>query len=64
MTDQNSNVESAVTGLDESKRKTLSRLLTGTAFVAPVVASFAMDGLVISKAFAVTNGTGSGISPA
>jgi hypothetical protein len=63
MTDQNSNVESAVTGLDESKRKTLSRLLTGTAFVAPVVASFAMDGLVISKAFAVTNGTGSGISP-
>jgi hypothetical protein len=64
MTDQNSNVESAVTGLDESKRKTLSRLLTGTAFVAPVVASFAMDGLVISKAFAQTNGTGSGISPA
>lgn len=62
MTDQISNLESAVTGLDESKRKTLSRLLTGTAFVAPVVASFAMDGLVISKAVAAVNGTGSGIS--
>lgn len=63
MTEQSSNVEGAMSGLDESKRKTLSRLLTGTAFVAPVVATFAMDGLVISKAVAQVNGVGSGITP-
>ena len=61
MTDKKSNVELAVAGLDESKRKTLSRLVTGTAFVAPIVASFAIDGLTISKAVAAANGTGSGV---
>ncbi|MBR0963343.1 hypothetical protein JQ554_04440 [Bradyrhizobium diazoefficiens] len=61
MTEKNSNIENSVAGLDDSKRKTLSRLLTGTAFVAPIVASFAMDGLSISKAVAAVNGTGSGI---
>src|SRR5450432_278226 len=54
-------VEQATSGLDEEKRKTLTRLVTGTAFVAPVVASFAMDGLTISKAVAQANGTGSGL---
>jgi Chaperone of endosialidase len=54
-------VEQATSGLDEAKRKTLTRLVTGTAFVAPVVASFAMDGLTISKAVAQANGTGSGL---
>ena len=33
--------------VDEAKRATLSRLIKGTAFVAPIVVSFAMDGLVI-----------------
>lgn len=61
MTDKNQNIEQAVTGLDEGKRKTLTRLVTGTAFVAPVVASFAMDALTISKAVAAANGTGSGV---
>ena len=42
-----------------AKRQTLSRLITGTAFVAPIVASFAMDGLTISKAQAQpANGSG------
>ena len=62
MAGKNQNVAQAVAGLDESKRKTLSRLVTGTAFVAPVVASFAIDGLTISKAVAAANGTGSGVT--
>jgi hypothetical protein len=53
-------INQATDGLDENKRATLTRLVTGSAFVAPVVASFAMDGLTISKALAQANGTGSG----
>lgn len=60
MTRKDRNIEQAVTGLDEGKRQTLTRLVTGTAFAAPVVASFAMDALTISKAVAAANGTGSG----
>src|ERR1700739_3650121 len=63
MTDEHRKIDQATSGLDESKRATLTRLVTGTAFVAPVVASFAMDGLTISKAVAAANGTGSGIAP-
>jgi hypothetical protein len=49
----------ALAGIDAAKRETLNRLITGTAFVAPIVASFAMDGLTISKAQAATaNGSG------
>jgi uncharacterized membrane protein len=49
----------ALAGVDEAKRATLTRLLTGSAFVAPIVASFAIDGLTISKAQAtVANGSG------
>ncbi|QCK87803.1 hypothetical protein E8L99_19610 [Phreatobacter aquaticus] len=45
--------------IDSAKRATLDRLAKGTAFVAPIVASFAMDGLNISKAQAqVANGSG------
>jgi hypothetical protein len=45
-------------GVDQSKRRTLSRLALG-AFVAPIVASFPMDGLTISKVHAqVANGSG------
>jgi hypothetical protein len=52
-------IDAALAGVDEAKRATLNRLITGTAFVAPIVASFAMDGLTISKAQATTaNGSG------
>ena len=51
----------ALAGVDGAKRATLTRLLTGTAFVAPVVASFAIDGLTISKAQAAGPANGSGI---
>jgi hypothetical protein len=55
-------IEQATSGLDEGKRRTLSRLVTGTAFVAPIVASFAMDSMTISKAVTLGNGTGSGFA--
>jgi hypothetical protein len=42
----------ALEGLDESKRETLNRLITGTGFVAPIVASFAMQGISIRPAHA------------
>jgi hypothetical protein len=58
MSDENHNVDRALEGVDESKRATLNRLITGTSFVVPVVASFAMGGLTISKhAAAATNST-------
>lgn len=45
--------------IDPAKRDTLDRLIKGAAFVGPVVASFAMDGLKMSRAQAqVANGSG------
>jgi hypothetical protein len=56
MTHQNGNPLDKV---DPSKRELLDRIARGAAFVAPVVASFALDGLTISKAQAqVANGSG------
>ncbi|HLH96352.1 MAG TPA: tail fiber domain-containing protein [Xanthobacteraceae bacterium] len=56
-------MNSALAGVDARKRAALTRLLAGTAFVAPVVASYAIDALSISKARAVTaNGSGINIS--
>jgi len=43
-------LESALSGIDAAKRKTLARLITGTAFVAPILASVAIDSLTIAKA--------------
>jgi hypothetical protein len=58
-------IDEALAGVDEAKRATLTRLVAGTAFVAPVVASFAMDGLTISTAQAITvAANGSGFLPA
>ena len=44
----------ALDGLDAAKRRTLTKLALGAAFVTPVVASFSMDGLTISKVRAET----------
>jgi hypothetical protein len=52
MAESSSQVEKALEGVDERKRATLSRLIVGTSFVVPVVASFAIDALTISKAIA------------
>ena len=58
MTDKNG-LEQALKGIDERKRRTLVRLGLGAAFVAPIVASFSMDGLTISKVHAASaNGSG------
>src|SRR5258708_17022769 len=62
MSDSKEKLEQALEGIDESKRATLTRLLTGTAFVSPIVASFAVDGLTISKAQAQAR-NGSGVLP-
>ena len=48
MTDKKTPDE-ALDGIDESKRRTLTRLALGAAFVTPIVASFSIDGLTISK---------------
>ena len=53
-------IDAVLAEVDDAKRATLTRLLTGTAFVAPIVASFAMDGLTVSKAQAA-NPNGSGL---
>jgi hypothetical protein len=46
--------------IDAAKREMLDRIVKGAAFAGPVVASFALDGLKISKAQAqVANGSGS-----
>jgi hypothetical protein len=58
--EQDRNVREALEGLDEGKRETLSRLIGGSAFVAPVVASFAMQGLSIRPAEAQTSGVQNG----
>jgi hypothetical protein len=58
MTDK-SELEQALKGIDEGKRHTLVRLALGAAFVTPIVASFSMDGLTISKVHAASaNGSG------
>ena len=45
--------------IDAEKRRTLDNLVKGAAFAGPIVASFAMDGLAISKAQAqAANGSG------
>jgi hypothetical protein len=55
MADQDSNVREALEGLDQSKRETLTRLVSGSAFIAPIVASFAMQGVAIRPAEAATS---------
>ena len=60
MAEQDRNIRDALEGLDESKRETLTRLIGGSAFVAPVVASFAMQGLAIRPAEAQAGSSGRG----
>jgi len=52
--DQDRTVNEALDGLDQTRREAITRLLPG-AFVAPVVASFAMQGLAIRPAEAATS---------
>jgi hypothetical protein len=53
VTMQDLKVDEALKGLDEGKRKVLLRLVKGGAFVAPLVASFAMKGISVTPAMAM-----------
>jgi len=58
MTEKNNRVDEALEAVDPSKRAFLRKVVVTTAFAAPVVASFAIDGMVVSKAIAQpTNST-------
>lgn len=54
MTDriENDKIDQALDGVDPAKRSFLRKVVVTTAFAAPVVASFAIDGMVVSKALA------------
>jgi hypothetical protein len=58
MTKKQNDLETTLDTVDASKRATLKRMAAMT-FVAPVVASFAMDGLTVGSALAA-NGYGGG----
>lgn len=49
--------EDILNSVDESRRDFLRKVIVGTAFAAPLMASFSMDGLLINEAEAnwVTN---------
>jgi hypothetical protein len=47
MDERDKGIDAALHGIDEDKRATLRRLMLKGAFVAPVVASFAMAGLTV-----------------
>ena len=47
MEENNPNLNAALDGLDEAKRATLKRLIGTSAFVGPIVVSFAMADLSI-----------------
>jgi hypothetical protein len=47
--------ESVLNGVDPQKREFLGRLIRKTAFAAPVIASFAMTGLIVADT-AAANG--------
>jgi len=59
MTKDNSNIDAALEMADASKRSTLRKLVIGSAYVAPAVTSFALDGIT-NAAYAVVNSTSSG----
>jgi hypothetical protein len=40
--------------IDESKRASIRKMITGTAFMVPAIASFSLNGLAINKAHAQT----------
>jgi hypothetical protein len=47
-------IDALLEKVDADKRATLKRLILGTAFVVPLIASFPIDGLTIDRALAQT----------
>lgn len=52
-------LDTALNGVDENRRQFLRKVVLTTAFAAPVVASFAVDGMLVSTAMAGPNSTNS-----
>lgn len=52
MSENDQSIKEALEGLDAGKRKILTRLAKGSAFAAPVVVAFLMQGLSIRAAHA------------
>jgi hypothetical protein len=50
-------IETAIESVDVERRAALREMLTRTAFVAPVVATFAMTGLSVHEAHAYSSNT-------
>lgn len=50
---ENKNIDNELQAIDPSRRAFLRKVVLTTAFVAPVVSSFAIDGMLVSKALAV-----------
>jgi hypothetical protein len=48
-------LDRALESVDESRRSFMRKVVVTTAFTAPVVASFAIDGMMVSQASAITN---------
>jgi Chaperone of endosialidase len=64
MDESNRNIDAALDGVDANRRANLRRMILKSAFVTPIVASFAMAGLSIKDAAqAQLNTTASGARP-
>jgi len=51
-------LERALETIDQSKRDSMRKMIAGAAFAAPIVISFAIDGLTVGPAMAIgLNGT-------
>jgi hypothetical protein len=50
-------IDALLEKVDAEKRATLKRLILGTIFAIPVIASFPMDGLTINSALAADSNT-------
>lgn len=55
-------LDSALDGVNENRRAFLRKIVVTTAFTAPIVASFAVDGMMISSASAQHIGNSSNSS--
>jgi hypothetical protein len=54
MQDADQSLDAILQGIDDDRRATLRRLIVKGAFVAPIVASFAMSGLTVDEMYQVT----------
>ena len=53
MSDSSKNdLDTALNGVDENRRQFLRKVVLTSAFAAPIVASFAVDGMLVSSAMA------------